>query len=68
MGAIPRLIVTLVCTVAVGLALSLIVPATHAQSEQPVVVVAKMDGPITPVMAGASCTMIGRPTRAAMVV
>ncbi|HEX3301410.1 MAG TPA: nodulation protein NfeD [Thermomicrobiales bacterium] len=51
MGAIPRLIATLVCTVAVGLALSLIVPATHAQSDQPIVVVAKMDGPITPVMA-----------------
>jgi membrane-bound serine protease (ClpP class) len=51
MGAIPRLIATLVCTVAVGLVLSLIVPATHAQSDQPIVVVAKMDGPITPVMA-----------------
>jgi membrane-bound serine protease (ClpP class) len=51
MGAIPRLIATLVCTVAVGLVLSLIGPATHAQSDQPIVVVAKMDGPITPVMA-----------------
>ena len=51
MGAIPRLIATLVCTVAVGLVLSLIVPATHAQSDQPIVVVAKMDGPVTPVMA-----------------
>ncbi|HYP60419.1 MAG TPA: nodulation protein NfeD [Thermomicrobiales bacterium] len=51
MGAIPRLIATLVCAVAVGLVLSLIVPATHAQSDQPIVVVAKMDGPVTPVMA-----------------
>ena len=51
MGAIPRLVLTLVCAVAVGLVLSLIGPATLAQSDQPLVVVAKMDGPITPVMA-----------------
>jgi membrane-bound serine protease (ClpP class) len=51
MGAIPRLIASLICAVAVGLVLSLVAPATNAQSDQPLVLVAKIDGPITPVMA-----------------
>ena len=50
MRAIPRLIASCL-RFRVGLALDLIAPATAAQTDQPQVYVAKIDGPITPVMA-----------------
>jgi membrane-bound serine protease (ClpP class) len=51
--AVPRLVLALICAFPIwlGIGLILISPTVDAQSDQPLVMVADIDGPITPVIA-----------------
>jgi membrane-bound serine protease (ClpP class) len=51
--AVPRLVLALICAFPIwlGIGLILISPTADAQSDQPLVMVADIDGPITPVIA-----------------